>query len=295
MKIILLVKRDCAGSGSDLYRALKQEHEVSMFRVYCGNPYNHELEGECFRGKKQSRQVQELIDTADVVHIKGDDPFFHRLTFNHKLTVITVSGSIFRRKRDGGFGRFPMTVYRRFKKTAFTTDLCYERFKWIPQPYPKGTNLWKKSDPPVLVHSPTNREIKNTDFILQVFEKIQKTIPCEVDIIEKVKFKEADERRKRATIFFDQFKLGAYAKSAVEAMRYGIPVAAWLSEKSKNVHGMEGCPVLTWDMDVDLWANEIVKILSTDMQELNTKTCKWFDEKHSYQAVLDRINKIYKN
>lgn len=293
MKIVLLTNRDCAGSGSQLYKALQLEHDVSMFRRSNGNPFNHPLEGVVFKNKKEYSQIQKVIDQADIVHIKGDDPFFSGLKIPHKKAVITVSGTNFRREKYGGSPKFPLSAYKGFRKTAITADLCYEGVQWLPHAMKNGERLWKKSSPIVLVHSPTNRQKKNTDFIVRVFEKIKKIIPCDIDIVENVSFNEANERRKRATLFFDQALIGTYGKSGVEAMRYGIPVVAWISDRVRKVKEMKGCPVLSWPLDVSVWADEVVKILSTDMMDLSHRTTQWFDKTHSYKAILAKVNKIY--
>jgi glycosyltransferase involved in cell wall biosynthesis len=116
-------------------------------------------------------------------------------------------------------------------------------------------------------------------------------------VIRGLTFKRAVELRKDATMFFDQFRVGFYGNSAIEAMQFGIPTAAWISpEAIKQAGGaLEGCPVITMDKDADLWVDTLADILSdsTKMEELSVQNKEWCDKMHSYQAIAKQWKKIY--
>ena len=125
--------------------------------------------------------------------------------------------------------------------------------------------------------------------------KLKKRVTFDLDLIEKVSFSEVVERRKRATLFADQFKVGFYGNSAVEAMQFGIPVVNWISPLAfkQGPKILEKCPIVTTDKKVEDFARLFERVLTSDMQELSNKTKKWCDEFHSYQAVAKQMDKIY--
>ena len=106
-------------------------------------------------------------------------------------------------------------------------------------------------------------------------------------ISEKIPFSQIIEYRKRATIYFDQFRVGFYGNSAIEAMAYGIPVACWIRDDIKD------CPVITEDLDVDKWVEMIYRILNESMIHLSIQTMFWCNEKHSYESVARQWNDLY--
>jgi hypothetical protein len=140
---------------------------------------------------------------------------------------------------------------------------------------------------------PTTRVRKGTDFILRVFDQIPEG---DIRLIEGVTFSEAVRLRKEATIFFDQFMVGFYGNSAIEAMQYGIPVSAWLSPASvSQANGQLGnCPVLTTELQVDKWADMIRRTLDSDMTALSQRSKQWCDMIHGYLSIAKKWEQYYK-
>jgi hypothetical protein len=284
---------DFCGSGFRIYECLKPHHDVEIFVGAHHNPFGHPVKNVVATHKDKKR-VQSRCDLSDVIHIKGDFPHFvfereWGLKFR-KPTVITPTGSFFRRKSHGGFEKFDTSFYRGFK-TSSDTGLLYKDFSdiWTPLPIncKNEPNLFKQGN--ILSHSPTDQSKKNTEFVFRVFDEVSSRRNITIDLIEKVSFAEAVERRKKSTIFFDQFKVGFYGNSALEAMQWGIPVACYLLP-SKH---LAGCPVIDIPLVVNMWADEVCKILDSDMSELSRKTKQWCDDVHSYESVAKRLTEIY--
>ena len=103
------------------------------------------------------------------------------------------------------------------------------------------------------------------------------------------------KRKKQATIYFDQFLVGAYGNAAVEAMQYGIPTACWIAPFTyKRAKGeLDECPILSTQKNVDKWVEYIDQTLDSNMEEISINTKSWCDKTHSYQAVAERVNEIY--
>ena len=84
----------------------------------------------------------------------------------------------------------------------------------------------------VIVHSPTSREIKGTDLIIDAVKRIKKRHSnIRFVMVENVPNKKAIEIYKRANIVIDQVLVGWYGGFAVEAMKMGKPVAVFLRDE----------------------------------------------------------------
>jgi hypothetical protein len=291
MKITILCYMDFCGSGNKIYQALKPYHDVEVWAGEHHNPYGHPVDNIYTIHK--NRQLQRRINNSKVVLLKGDFPqYIYEQLWKIKLTVPTIimtTGSFARKKIHGGKEKFPMQHYRGLK-TSSDTGLLYPEYsdRWTPLPINSEPEpiLWQPGN--TLTHSPTDQSKKNTEFVFRVFDGVMKQIDVNIDLIEGVSFAEAVKRRKKSTIFFDQFKVGFYGNSALEAMQWGIPVACYL----RPSHHLSGCPVITMPLDVDLWVAETVRLLRSDMTELSKQTKEWCDRIHSYSAVAKMWDEI---
>ncbi len=306
MKITMLSVADWAGSGYKLCEAINRytEHDIKLISQK-GNMFEHPR-GELLKRKNRKR-LQNRVNTSDIIHLKGDWPpsdVYIGLHIKHKKKIITTSGGWMRKKEYGGMGRFE-TQMRQYKKafcTSFDPDLLYDDYPgdtWIPHPIDSigKENIWTQPEIPIIAHSPSNRGSKHTDFLLEVLNKLKKRVKFKLDLIENVTFNEAVERRKGATLFADQFKVGWYGNSAIEAMQFGIPVVNWISPMSirQGPELIKSCPVISTDKTIESYARLLEQVLTNDMQELSNATKKWCDEVHSYQTIGKQMDKIYKS
>lgn len=87
-------------------------------------------------------------------------------------------------------------------------------------------------------HSPTSRDKKGTEIILDVFNRLAKDKLITYDLIEGVSYPEAVARRARSQIFVDQLKpeIGGFGCAAIEAMGAGCLVISDV----RNVKESEG-------------------------------------------------------
>lgn len=293
MKITMLSEIDYAGSGHKLCEAIRRHtnHNIKLFTGRYYNPYEHPT-----NFMKDRKVVQRRIDESDIVHLKGDFPpreGYMKLKIMHKPIIVSTSGSHFRKKYFGGYEKFPVIFYKdAVLRTAFTPDLCYPEYSdiWTPHPIEPGDIQWQRSDPPVLMHTPSRRDVKGTEFIMRVFDKLKNV---NIRVLENVPFDAVIEERKKATIFFDQFKVGFYGNSAIEAMTYGIPTAAYISTLSRVQADLVDCPVISDHKKVPLWVRRIEETLDSDMDDLSIRTKQWCDKLHSYKAVAKQWDKIY--
>jgi len=298
MKITMLSEIDYAGSGHKLCEAISRHtnHDIKIFTGKYYNPFKHPD-----NSKWNRKEVQQRIEESDIVHLKGDFPpcnGYLGLKIMHKPLIVTVSGSHFRKAYHGGYQKVHPWEFSKALGTAFTPDLLYPEYSdvWTPHPIDSNNidNEWDLSNPIILMHNPSRRDIKGTNFILDVMKRLRARLRAEIMLIEGLPYSEAKVAKKRCTIFFDQFRVGFYGNSALEAMQYGIPVVAWISPKAiKQANGLLNyCPVITTTGDTEVWGNKIEsKLENLEYVSIATKT--WCDVIHSYQAVAKQWDEIY--
>lgn len=268
--------------------------------------------------KNSLNKVQKLINEADIIHWKGDwlpsDHFSSYLHIPAHKTIITVSGSGFRRRNQARhpmaqLGWFPIKDYveKSDLRTAMTPDLNYPELKGLytqqaidstSQPF-----LWKNSVRPIIAHSPSHRGKKGTDLFLKAMSELRNSrFKFDVDLIENVDKKECIERKKRATIFFDQAGVGFYGNAALEAMQFGIPTIAGIPDfayKQSKKLTRGNCPVIRVYPTVDSIVDAMVRLFSPPaftpkMSTIARRTEEFCYGFHSYETVGTMWDEIYK-
>lgn len=136
-----------------------------------------------------------------------------------------------------------------------------------------------------IVHAPTNREAKGTDYILNAIEKIKMTHGdlIEMCLVENISHDQALKIYQEADLIIDQILIGWYGGFAVEAMKMGKPVIARIAKEDlKFLPNQMAADVLETVIyaDPDLIYEVILQCLD-DRAIL----------KHHSEASLDYVNK----
>jgi len=124
---------------------------------------------------------------------------------------------------------------------ALNPDLLYflpERAKFLPYTIASWDKLQqfpekKERNVITIVHSPTNRVAKGSDVIIRVLEELKQLYgdKIEIKLIEGLPHDLAMNLYSSADIIIDQILIGWYGALAVEAMKMGIPVIAYIREE----------------------------------------------------------------
>ena len=90
-----------------------------------------------------------------------------------------------------------------------------------------------KKNPLCVVHAPTDRIVKGTDAVIKAVESINARKPNSIELVlvENVSNREALIKYEKADIVVDQLRIGWYGGFAVEVMKMGKPVVAYINEK----------------------------------------------------------------
>jgi len=304
MKVVLLSKIDYAGSAFKLMQALKRHTDIDV-QLFSGKPQNKlNHPTNVLVTNNNLHKVQRQVNEADIIHFKGDwppvDGYLGLKLPKGKPIVLTTSGSFFRKREFGGLGVYNTSEYKNVTlKTSFETDLLYPEYSdiWTPHPIDSEdkANIWERTLSPVFMHIPSNAARKGTPFVEKVFDIIRDRMrKAETHIVSGITFKESIKLKRRASVYFDQFRVGFYGNSALEAMQWGIPVVCWLSPMAlQQANGqLKDCPIINEDMsDPEGTAMRVIKAIESPM--LSHLTKEWCDNKHSYKAVAKQWSKLY--
>jgi glycosyltransferase involved in cell wall biosynthesis len=141
-----------------------------------------------------------------------------------------------KRKRIEKFGRYahrifalnPDLLHVLPPRTEFLPYCNVDLDQWQPIKKAEGRNL-------VIMHSPTNRGVKGTKYIIEAVERLKaKYKDIELILVEGVPHAKVQEVYRKADLAIDQLLLGWYGGFAVEMMALGKPVVCYIREEDLN-------------------------------------------------------------
>lgn len=198
----------------------------------------------------------QICSEADIFLVKDEPGFFtgsnllpsDLLSKWGKPQIFTAHGGYMRKLgQDVEFQRFVQSYDAHL---AMTPDLNYEwlRGEYIPHAIDTDTLSFSWTDSRIVAHSPTRSEDpekKGTHFFHAALASLAGEpdwVDWQADLITDVSYQDCLARKSRAAIFFDQAGehterafgvqqvIGWYGNSAIEAMTFGIPTIAHLSQ-----------------------------------------------------------------
>jgi glycosyltransferase involved in cell wall biosynthesis len=130
----------------------------------------------------------------------------------------------FARRADGIYALNPDLLHVLPQSARFLPYANVDPRAWEPPPSRTGGR-------PLILHAPTNREIKGTRHILDAVSRLQADgAEFDFELVEGLARDEAKALLERADVVVDQLLLGWYGGVAVEAMALGTPVIAYLRD-----------------------------------------------------------------
>jgi hypothetical protein len=146
-----------------------------------------------------------------------------------------------------------------------------------------------------IVHSPTNRAMKGTAFILPIIEAVQKVRDVEFVLIENKSHEETIRIKQTCDIAIEQVgNLGGtgYGRNSLETLAMGIPTitemtpdyVAWLPDNPFVLATRE-----------TLYETLIGLVDNADIRnDLKTRGRQWVTKYHSYESVHQRLMELYR-
>lgn len=105
-----------------------------------------------------------------------------------------------------------------------------------------------RTERPLVVHAPSNRLFKGTEFVLQAVEELKNEgEEFDFQLIENVPNATARDMLASADIVIDQLRIGWYGVLACEAMALGKPVVVYIRPDLLDYFTAHGCPFILAD------------------------------------------------
>jgi len=142
-----------------------------------------------------------------------------------------------------------------------------------------------------IVHAPSNTTIKGTKEIISACEKLKNKV--ELVLVENVINTEALKIYREADIIIDQLKVGWYGGFAVEAMRMGKPIIAYISDTSLSFidDGLKNdLPIINANINN---IDTILKDLVVNKEKLRYISEKSYEYVNQYHDPLKIAKKLY--
>lgn len=344
-RILFIAPKDYSGSFMKWAVALNKYSSYAVRLLTFGDhPYGYEND-LIFPTTNQNfwDKLTPLLQEADAIHIKDEQDLFASIygakkikdqyeelpascqlmkyIFDHPATantpkIYTHYGGYARKFKDDP--QYIDYVSNFDAKITMTADLNYPWFKGYFIPHAVNTEKfvysWQNNQ--ILAHSPSTSARKGTnEFILAVQQIPEfKNKSWKLDLIENVKHQECLERKKGATLFFDQAGremaewvkvndiIGFYGNSALEAMVHGIPTIAHISKQAldgadRANKDWSQCPVLDVapmnELSMKETIERFIKMNSEEKKQLSLKNRQWIEKYHSFPIVAQELATIY--
>ena len=101
---------------------------------------------------------------------------------------------------------------------------------------------------PLLVHSPTRQITKGTAAVIKAIESLQEECEFEFKLVTGMPRRQAMQIMASADVFLDQFMLGDWGGSSLEAMAMGKPVVCYLKPAVQKAYP-EDLPIVNATQD----------------------------------------------
>lgn len=218
-----------------------------------------------------------LIFTGDSI-FWGFDIILWRLL--RKKVALHYHGSEVRGRGPRFFHRFANV---RFVSTPDLLEFVPDGV-WLPNPIFVEDYKEHYTIGVVVVHAPTNRDLKGTDRIVDVVEWVKHIVPTVTfDMVEGLSHPDALEHYRKATLVVDQIKIGWYGMVALECMAMGVPVLCYIRDDLKSfmfeeVAMVPVIPPMCFTSSVEL-LDDLVTVLQYPW---NLSLKKWADAGKEY-------------
>jgi glycosyltransferase involved in cell wall biosynthesis len=179
----------------------------------------------------------------------------------------------------------------------------YDAIRWVPEAHviPPGLDLRpftpvppSDNPRPLVVHAPSNREKKGTQFVIDACAQL----PVELDIVEGVPHDVARERYARADIVVDQLNAGWHGVFALESMALGKPVVTYLKpevvERSAEGYGVR-LPIVPATKETLVDALRPLVEQPALRREIGAQSRAYVEQIHDIDRVADRLVDVYRS
>lgn len=198
----------------------------------------------------------------------------------------------------------------RIKKLADLSDVCYikdhELYDHVAGHFRKVYEVPRlvegelnpqipiENDRPLIVHAPTNRDVKGTDHVINVIDKLRKSFTFDFRLISGFSHSQAMSFYRRADIVIDQLRIGTYGQLAMECMALGKPVVSYISPYMKK-HLPSDLPIVSAS-PLDLGEKLALMLRNPENWSIiGMNGIEYVRKYHSPEVVIPKLLKVYED
>lgn len=151
------------------------------------------------------------------------------------------------------------------------------------------------STSPLVVHAPSNRNLKGTEAIIEAVNQLKSAnLSFDFQLIEGMEHQETMKLLSTADIAIDQLRIGAYGYLSSEAMAFGKPVICYIREDLKTKYPKE-LPIVHANPDTITTVLQDVINDPNQWRDLGLQGRNYVQNHHDAQKVTNQYLDIYKN
>lgn len=179
-------------------------------------------------------------------------------------------------------------IYSEFVPNSILLPLAIDLTNYQFQPKEPEDKL-------VIMHAPTNRANKGTEFIIAAIDKLEELgYNIHFDLCENITHDTLKKKYIECDIFIDQV-LGGYGTAAIEAMAIGRPTISYLRDVHfNNITFPGGVPIIVAHSKniFDILKNIIDN--KNDLKIIGLKSREFVEKNHDVKVLTDRLINYYK-
>jgi len=149
------------------------------------------------------------------------------------------------------------------------------------------------NDNPLIVHSPSNRKLKGTEYILNTISKLQEKYKFRFQLIENLPNIEVKKIFAKSDIVIDQLLIGTYGTVSLEAMAAGKPVLCYIRDDLAKY--MPDIPIINTNID-NIYENLEMLITNPSMRtEIGKKGYEYVAQNHNPKKIAKQLISLYES
>lgn len=146
---------------------------------------------------------------------------------------------------------------------------------------------------PLIVHSPSAKITKGSNFIISVIEELKKDYDFEFVLLHDMSREEVLKIIKKADIFLDQLIVGGYGMATMEGMAFGKPVMCHLLPQVFEAGLPQECPVV--NTNPDNLKEQLIKLITNPQLRHDTgrQSRAYVEKYHDAEKIAKQLLNIY--
>lgn len=152
----------------------------------------------------------------------------------------------------------------------------------------------KDNNKPVIIHAPSNKRTKGTEYVVEAISQLQKKHQLEFILVHGVPHHQAKKIYQKADIIVDQLQDGIHGVFAVEAMALGKPVICYIREDLRKTYP-KGLPIVSANPD-NIYEQLKTLVENPELRhDLGLRGRDYVEENHDSLKIAGQLIELYES